>query len=115
MASWCIDPVATHDLRTGVNLRKPFLLKFREIFYCAGVVAKEICPADAVLVAEREVNFSDHIINVDVVVESVRNANALRVVRRKSRAITGDGWAREIAACNLKACRVDAETTVVPR
>src|ERR1700757_5253743 len=91
------NPVAAEHLRPGVNLGEPFLLQFREIFHRSGVVAEEVLASDAVVPVDPEIQFCDEVVDVDVVVESVCDPDALRIVEGKPAAVAGYGSARHRA------------------
>src|ERR1700722_889497 len=87
------NPVAAQHLRTGVDRGEPFLLQFWEVLNVAGVVSKKVGAADAASFIEPVVHFADEVFDVDHVVKSVSNTDALGVVQGESAAVAGYGCA----------------------
>src|SRR5256885_16223144 len=95
------DPAASRHLSAGMDLRPPERLQLRKIFDGSSVISEEIHPADTMALIEPVIYLADKVFNPDLVVKSVRDADALIVIKGKAFTITVHGCARESAACNL--------------
>src|ERR1700686_3321093 len=73
-------PTSANHLGPRVDVRSPPRLQLGKVFYRSCVVPEEVHPANAVVLVEVDVHFADCVLNLDVVGESIRNSNALRVV-----------------------------------
>src|SRR5579871_3874008 len=71
------DPASTNHLRPRVNVREPILLQLGKIFHRARVVSEEVSTVDAVTIVQVIVDLSHNIIDMDDVVEPIRNSDGL--------------------------------------
>ena len=61
-------------------------------------------------IVEVVIELGDEIVHVDVVVKSIADVDALRVVQGKSRAVAGHASARHRTACNVQASLIDGNS-----
>src|ERR1700739_5022000 len=94
-----------------MNVGEPFLLQLGEVFDRSGVIAEEVHAADGVSIIEPVIDFGDYVVDVDNVVKSVCDVDALRIVKGEAGAITGcrrvPGCSGKGAACYFEACGAD--------
>src|SRR6266576_132961 len=107
-----VDPVSSDDLGAGVNLREPFLLVLRKVLDGPGIISEEVGPANAAAVVDSEIQLPHDIVDMNDVIESVRDADPLRVFQRESGAVARAGG---IAARDLQTRGTDSEATIVGR
>src|ERR1035438_1385272 len=96
-------PVSAHHLGPGMNVRPPSILVLRKIFDRPRVVSEKIHSAYAAPLVDIEIHFSDRVVNLDVIGESVRNRNALGIISRETTAVAGDRSAGKRAAGDVQA------------
>src|SRR4029077_14343766 len=96
-------PASANHLSPRVNLRPPLRLQLRKVFDRPCVVPEEVHAADAVILVDVEIHFADRVVNRDVVGESIRNSNALRVVCGETGSVTRDRTARAGAPGDVQA------------
>ena len=77
-------PAPAHDLRSGVNVGKPFLLQLGKILHSPAVIAKKIHDGDAAAVIQPVVHLADQVVDVHDLIKPVGNADALACVCGKT-------------------------------
>ena len=80
-------PASANYLGARVNVRPPLRLQLRKVFDRSCVVPEEVHAADAVVLVDVEIHFADHIVNGDVVGESIRDIGALSLIRGETSSV----------------------------
>src|SRR6266478_9129718 len=102
-------PASANHLRPGMNFRSPLRLQLWKVFDRPRVVPEEVHSADAVILVDVEIHFTDRIVNSDIVGEPIRDIDALSIVDREARSITRHHATRERATGDIQAGRAGRE------
>src|SRR5579862_676591 len=104
------DPVSSHHLSAGMDLRSPVGLQLGEIFHRAVVVSIEIHPADAVALVDVVIDLTQRVVDADFVGESLDHTDALRIVDGESRTGASDAGTGHSTAGDLLTGCADRDT-----